>query len=566
MFRRALLVFTDNELRTKILKIFGLLIFVRFLAYIPIPTLGINDISDIISSDAVFGLLDTISGGAYNSLAFVMLGVAPYITASIVMQLLGVIIPKLNEIKREEGEAGRTKINRWTRYLTVPLAALQAWGIVRFLAVSGASQEKLLPDIFYQSEVTGETIWAWLVVIVSMVAGSLIMMWIGEIITEFKMGNGISLMILAGIVAGLPVAIIEFWEIAWPNLVEMFSALVAGTGSWVVWQDVLWQNPEWAPARSLFIISFTFIITLILVVFVGEAMRRLPVIYSRRGHSEGSSRTLGRVQAELPVKVNMAGVIPIIFAISFILFPSVIATFFSTSTLPQIEETATRVQTFLSSNPLPSIPPDNLPDSFLGVYLTDNTASLEAAQNFDTTEGQEMFGFTISNLKGECNENTQNSFFGGTFLNFDLPCGRVDFLPTFAIHWPGFLAYNLFYFLLIVFFTFFYSTNVAFKTEEVAEDLQKGGAYIPGVRPGEQTKAYLDYVSLRLNVAGSIFLAIIAIMPILLGSNLQIGNNTISSVVGGTTLLILVSVTIEAMSQIMAQATSIDYDRFAKKN
>lgn len=566
MFRRALLVFTDPELRTKILKIFGLLVVIRLLAYIPIPTLGVNDISNILGSDAVFGLLNTISGGAYNSLAFVMLGVAPYITASIVMQLLGVIIPKLNEIKREEGEAGRTKINRWTRYLTVPLAALQAWGIIRFLAVSGASTgEQLLPNVFYRSEVTGDTIWAWFVVIASMVAGSLIMMWIGEIITEFKMGNGISLIILAGIVASLPRAVVDFWNAAWPNFVEMFNELSAGFGSWSVWQQVLWENPEWATARSLFLILFAFIVTLVLVVFVGEAMRRLPVVYSRRGHSEGSSRTLGRVQADLPIKVNMAGVIPIIFAISFILFPSVIATFFSTATLPQIEEAATSVQTFLSSNPVQAFPPENLPDNVLGVYHTDSAEALIAAQTYDTTEGQELFGFTISNLHGQCNENTQNSFFGGTFLNFQLPCGGLEFLPSFAIHWPGFLAYNFFYFLLIIFFTFFYSTNVAFKTEEVAEDLQKGGAYIPGVRPGEQTQAYLSYVSTRLNVAGSIFLAVIAIMPILLGANLQFGGNAISSVVGGTTLLILVSVTIEALSQIMAQATSIDYDRFTKK-
>ncbi len=187
MFRRALLVFTDPDLRSKILKILGLLIVIRFLAYIPIPTLGISDISQILGSDAVFSLLNTISGGAYNSLSFIMLGVSPYITASIVMQLLAVIIPKLNEIRREEGELGRTKINRWTRYLIVPLAALQAWGIIRYLVTAGnANGNRILPEIFYQTSITTETLWAWFVVIVSMVAGSLIMTWIGEIITEYK--------------------------------------------------------------------------------------------------------------------------------------------------------------------------------------------------------------------------------------------------------------------------------------------------------------------------------------------------------------------------------------------
>ncbi len=567
MFRRFLLVFTDSELRTKIFKIVALLIVIRFLSYIPIPTLGISDISSILGSDAVFSLLNTISGGAYNGLSFIMLGVAPYITASIVMQLLGVIIPKLNEIRREEGEAGRTKINRWTRYLMVPLAALQAWGIMRFLAISGdTGQGRILPDIFYQSEVTSETIWAWFVVIASMVAGSLIMTWIGEIITEYKMGNGISLIILAGIVASLPKQFLEFWKFVWPNLVSMFDSLSTSVFSRETWKQILWQSPEWATSRSFFIILFSFLLTLVLVIFVGEAVRKIPVVHSRRGHSEGNSRTLNQVKANLPVKVNMAGVIPIIFAISFILFPSVIATFFSTSTLPQIEQTALRVQTFLSSNQIPAFPPENLPSNFLGFYKTDNADSLIAAQNFDTTEGQELFGFTISNLKDQCSEDTKNSFFQGTFLNFSLPCANISFLPTFAIYWKGVLAYNFFYFVLIIFFTYFYTANVAFKTEEISEDLQKGGIYIPGYRPGEQTQAYLKYISNRLNVVGSVFLAVIAILPIIIGNNLQIGANPISAIVGGTTLLILVSVTIESLSQIMAQATSIDYDRFTKKS
>lgn len=566
MFRRALLVFTDVELRTKILKILGLLIIIRLLAYIPIPLLGVNDISGLLGGDAVFGLLNVISGGAYQSLAFVMLGVAPYITASIVFQLLGVIIPKLNEIRREEGESGRAKINRWTRYLTVPLAALQAWGILRFLAVAGnTGQGRLLPDVFYQSDLNNETLWAWFVVIVSMVAGSLIMIWLGEIITEYKMGNGISLIILAGIVSQLPSGVVDFWNNSWPSMVEMFNTLSNNISNLEIWKQVLWQNPAWASARSFFIIIFTFITTLTLVIYIGEAMRRLPIIYSRRGQSEGTSRTLGRVQADLPVKVNMAGVIPIIFAISFILFPSVVATFFSTSTIPQIEQAATSVQAFLSSNPNQVLEPENIAPNFLGFYHTDNVDSFLATKAFDTTQGQELFGFSINNLKESCNDNTKNFFFGGTFLNFELPCGGVEFLPKFALYWPGILAYNFFYFFLIIFFTYFYSTNVAFKTEEISEDLQKMGAYIPGVRPGEQTKNYLSYISTRLNVVGSLFLAGIAVLPILLGNNLQMSGGVISGVVGGTTLLILVSVTIESLTQIMAQATSIDYDRFTKR-
>jgi len=566
MFRRALLVFTDPELRSKILKILGLLIVIRFLAYIPIPTLGISDISQILGSDAVFSLLNTISGGAYNSLSFIMLGVSPYITASIVMQLLAVIIPKLNEIRREEGELGRTKINRWTRYLVVPLAALQAWGIIRYLVTTGsASGERILPEIFYQTNITTETLWAWFVVIVSMVAGSLIMTWIGEIITEYRMGNGISLIILAGIVVTLPKQFLDFWKVVWPNLVSAWQVLSTNLTNVDTWKEVLWANPEWASTRSFLLIIIAFLFTLILVIFVGEAVRKIPVVYSRRGYNEGASRTLSRVKSELPVKVNMAGVIPIIFAISFILFPSVIATFFSTSTLPQIQETAIKVQTFLSTNPNFAAIPENLPNNFLGFYKVNTAEALTAAKNYDPTEGQELFGFTISNLKEQCTDDTRNSFFDGTFLHFTLGCGQIDWLPTVAIHWKGVLAYNFFYFVLIIFFTYFYTANVAFKVEEIAEDLQKSGIYIPGIKPGEETQTYLQKVSNRLNVVGSLFLAIIAVLPIFLNNNLQIGGNIINSIIGGTTLLILVSVTIESVSQIMAQATSVDYDRFTRK-
>jgi len=567
MFRRALLVFTDPDLRSKILKILGLLVVIRFLAYIPIPTLGISDISQILGSDAVFSLLNTISGGAYNSLSFIMLGVSPYITASIVMQLLAVIIPKLNEIRREEGELGRTKINRWTRYLIVPLAALQAWGIIRYLVTAGnANGNRILPEIFYQTSITTETLWAWFVVIVSMVAGSLIMTWIGEIITEYKMGNGISLIILAGIVVTLPKQFLDFWKIVWPNLVSAWQVLSANLTDIDTWKGVLWTNPEWVSTRSFLLIIVTFLFTLMLVIFVGEAVRKIPVVYSRRGYNENSSRTLSRVKSELPVKVNMAGVIPIIFAISFILFPSVIATFFSTSTLPQIQETALKVQTFLSTNPKISTPPENLPNNFLGFYKVNTAEALVTIQDYDPTEGQELFGFTLANLKAECIDETKNSFFDGTFLHFTLGCGQIDWLPTFAIHWKGVLAYNFFYFALIIFFTYFYTANVAFKVEEIAEDLQKSGIYIPGYKPGEETQTYLQQVSNRLNVVGSLFLAVIAVLPIFLNNNLQIGGNIINSIIGGTTLLILVSVTIESLSQIMAQATSIDYDRFTRKS
>jgi preprotein translocase SecY subunit len=563
MFRRILLVFTDPELRTKLVKIILLLITVRLLAHVPIPVLRTQDISPLIESDAVFGLLNTIAGGAYGRLSFVMLGVGPYITASIVMQLLGVLVPRIREIQKEEGQQGQQKINRWTRILTVPLAALQAWGILQFLAsgtATGANQIEL-PPILKETSVTWETFGFWLAVIISMTAGSIIMMWIGEIITEFKMGNGISLIILAGIVVRLPNQVIKFWQYVAPNLQDLLEKFsFSKLGNWEVWKAFLWANETWAPSRSFFLFIGVFVISLLLVVFMNDAVRKIVVIYSRRGHSEGGSRTLSNVKADLPIKVNVAGVIPIIFAVSFILFPTIVSRFFLTSNVESLRNGAQQVQDYLSTSPRENVAvPTNLPNNFLGFFGSSNAEDIKAAQNFDPTTGQELFGFTVST-----NPEVKNVFFDGTFLRFELPSGNLGFVPNYSTYWQGILSYNLFYFLLIIFFTYFYTSTIAFKTDDVAENLQKSGAYIPGFKPGLETQEYLSYVANRLNVAGSIFLALIALIPILIGSGLNFGDGTVSSVVGGTTLLILVSVTVETLKQIEAQATSIDYERFTK--
>jgi preprotein translocase subunit SecY len=585
MFRRILLVFTDQELRSKLIKIVLLLIAARFLAHIPIPVLRTQDISPIIDSDAALGLLNTISGGAYGQLSFVMLGVGPYITASIVIQLLGVIVPKIQEIQKEEGDAGQQKINRWTRFLAVPLAALQAWGILQFLSSSNANggQQIDLPDVLKGTEITAQSFAYWFAVIAAMTAGSIIMMWIGEIITEYKMGNGVSLMILSGIIVRLPNQLVKYWEYVFPNIRDLFSKFsFSKAGNWEVWKAFLWDNPSWTATRSFFILLGSFVAVLLLVVFVNDAVRKLVVIYSRRGHTEGKSRTLNAIKADLPIKVNIAGVLPIIFAVSFILFPTILSRFFFTSNLTQLRNTAQQVESYLSTNNKDTFDtPENLPNQFLGVYNTKDTAEIKAAESFDPTKGQELFGFTLSTLKVDYNyklpenptaedqkkedaKKLKSVLFDGTFLRFEVPSGNLGFLPEFAIRWNGLLAYTLFYFLLIVFFTYFYTSTVAFKTDDVAENLQRSGAYVPGFRPGLETQEYLSYVSNRLNVAGSIFLAIIAIIPFLFSSSVTFGDGTLNGIVGGTTLLILVSVTIEVLRAIEAQATSIDYERFTK--
>jgi preprotein translocase subunit SecY len=575
MFRRLLLVFTDKELRNKLLSVIGLLIIARLLAHVPIPVLRSQDISPLIESDAVFSLLNTISGGAYGKLSFVMLGVGPFITATIVMQLLGVIVPKINEIQKEEGEQGRNKINRWTRIITVPLAAINAWGILQFLSSgqAGGVNISLPPELTSTS--IAETFPYWTLVILSMVAGSIIMMWIGEIMTEIKMGNGISLLILSGIVVRLPSQIGKFFTDALPNIQALFGKVINNPSnliSWEAWKQFLWESPDWAFSRIFFLYLTIFLLTLIFVVYINDAVRKLIVIYSRRGHTEGKSRTLSSITADLPVKVNMAGVLPIIFAVSFILFPSIVSRFFLTSNTSFLRETAKNIESYLSAQDQQNYTFanfDKLPrQNYLGFAFTQSKEEVEALKSYNPTIGQELFGFTLSTQS-----DVENSFFEGTPLN-DIKIPWTDnyllrfngtnfgFLPQFSVRWNGVLAYTFYYFLLIIFFTYFYTSVIAFKTDEVAENLQKSGAYIPGYRPGLETQEYLSYVSNRLNVAGSVFLAVIAVMPFIFNRYLQIGDGTLTGIVGGTTLLILVSVTIETLKQIEAQATIVDYDRF----
>lgn len=571
MFRRILLVFTDPDLRKKLFQIILLLIAARLLAHIPIPILQARDISNVIDSDAVFSLLNTISGGGYGRLSFVMLGVGPYITASIVMQLLAVIIPQLHEIQKEEGQLGQQKINRWTRFLTVPLAALNAWGILQFLSNGSLNQggaQVDLPEQLRSGRLDLQSFGYWLAVITAMTAGTIIIMWIGEIITEFKMGNGVSLLILSGIVVNLPNQLYKYSQVVWPN-VQLFgtklgqiissgnlSSLVDGDN----WREVFWNGSEWAPLRNSLEFFGVMIVTLLVVVFMNDAVRRIVIIHARRGHSEGSSRTLGSVKADLPLKVNIAGVLPIIFAVSFILFPSIISRFFVTSSYEPVRNGAQAVADYLSTEQNQgAISPTNLPSNFLGVYWSGSKDQIDAVKGFDSTKGQELLGFTVSTIPDE-----KNSFFEGTPLAFQFPSANISNIPNFAVRFNGILAYNLFYFILIIFFTYFYTSTIAFKTDDVAENLQKTGAYIPGHKPGKQTQEYLDYVSNRLTLVGSIFLAIIALVPIYFTRNLNFGDGTLNSIVGGTTLLILVSVTIETMKQIEAQATAVDYERFTK--
>lgn len=411
------------DLRGRILFVLAMLMVFRAAAAVPLPGIDAEGLRNLFANNQFLGLLNIFSGGGLENFSIIAMGVAPYITASIIMQLMAMIVPSLEKLSKE-GEQGRQKINQYTRYLTVPLSILQAYGLITLLRNAPGGIMGTLEPMNYVAMITILT------------AGTVFLMWIGELISEKKIGNGISLLIFAGIVSALPRLV--------QSLQVMDSTQVANL--------------------ALFVIIA--LLTIVLVVVMTEAQRNVPVSYARQMRG---TRLMGGVDTYLPLRVNQGGVIPIIFAISMILFPPTVAQFF------------VRAKTD---------------------WLAD------AAQ------------WTIS-------------FFNNTTV------------------------YGIFYFLLVVGFTYFYSA-VVFKPDQIAENLQKQGGFIPGIRPGKSTADYLQSIVNRVNLPGSLFLALIAVLPIAMQ---QItGMSTL--VVGGTSLLIVVSVVLEIMKQIEAQLTMRDYEEF----
>jgi preprotein translocase subunit SecY len=351
------------------------------------------------------------------------MGVGPYITASIIIQLLVMIIPWLETLQKE-GEYGRQKINQYTRYLTVPLAVLQSYGLIMLLK---QSPQPILGEL---------TIWNLVLMIVTLTAGTLFLMWIGELISEKKIGNGISILIFAGIVASLP------------SMLRTFEVIDAS---------------QFINLALLVVVS---ILMIILVVVITEGQRNIPVSYAR--HVRGMSMP-GGIDTHLPIRVNQAGVIPIIFAISIILFPPTVAQFFVGAKTPAVADAARMVITFFNDN-----------------------------------------------------------------------------------FWYGIL-----YFLLVIGFTYFY-TAVIFKPDQIAENLQKQGGFIPGIRPGKPTAEYLQNTVRKIILPGALFLGLIAVLPLVM----QQVTGLAALAIGGTSLLIVVSVVIEVMKQIEAQLTMRDYEEF----
>ncbi|MFZ2970435.1 MAG: preprotein translocase subunit SecY [Minisyncoccia bacterium] len=420
MLKKVVRIFKDKELRSKIIYVAVMLVIFRILSHIPIPIVDYVKLNEFFKGNQLFGFLSLFTGGGMSNFSLVMLGVGPYITASIIMQLLTMIFPNIKEIYQESGEEGRQKFNQYTRYATVPLAALQGFGMITLLKSQGIVVSL---DSFSMA-----------VAVSIIVAGTVLLMWIGELISEKKIGNGISLIIFAGIVSGIP------------TVAQQTVSTIEGKTLEVV---------------TMLLLS---LIVVVGVVIITEAQRNIPVSYARRIRG---SKTYGGVSTFLPLRVNSAGMIPIIFAMSLILFPGIIAS-------------------FLVANPNASIANG-------AIFVRD------------------LF---------------QNQTF-----------------------------YGALYFILVFLFTFFY-TSIVFDPKNVAENLQKHGGFVPGIRPGNSTAEYLGKVLSRITFVGATFLGLIAVLPFIA----QAMTNVTTMAIGGASVLIVVGVVLDSIRQIDSQLTMREYD------
>ena len=414
------LVFKDRGLRNRLFFLLGMLVIFRILATIPIPGIDIAKLDQFFSNNQLLGLLNIFSGGGLSNLSILLLGVGPSIPGSIIMQLSTVLSPKLKQLYMEEGEAGRKRFGQYSRILTVPLAFIQGFSFLVLLERQGILTHLGVMDFAIN--------------LLVIVGGSILLMWLGELITEFGIGNGVSIIIFAGIVAGLPQSL--------TNLVYNF-------------------NPAQIPLYIAFVlISFVIIAA---VVTVTEAERPIPVTYAKRVRG---SKVYGGISTYLPLRVNQAGVIPIIFALSILLFPQMIF-----NLLTQV------------GNPL------------------------------------------VNKI--------------GTVVSSGL-----------ANQW----VYGLLYFLLVFMFTYFY-TAVTFDPDSISNNLQKNGAFIPGVRPGPSTSTHISKILVRITFVGALFLAFIAILPLIMQG--ISGIQTLA--LGGTALLIVVSVVLDLIRKVDAQVSMREY-------
>lgn len=422
-------IWTSKDIRSRILYSLALLVVFRIIAHIPLPGIDRSQLQIFFSSNQLLGLLNVFSGGALSNLSIGFMAVGPYITASIIMQLLGYVIPSLEALQKE-GQQGQQTINQYTRLLTVPLGIIQSYGLIILLQRQGALNQIPMQQLALTLLIT--------------TAATILIMWLGELISEQGIGNGISLIITAGIIGGIPTQITNTY------------AIVAGGG--II-----------DPTKLFGIIIFAIIslLTIAFIVFINDSVRRIPVSYARRIIGR---RSFGGVDTYLPLKINTAGVIPIIFALSIIVFPGLIARY--------LEQAKSLVLVHIAS-------------------------AVSRALN------------------------------------------------------PSGLIYGILYFILVVIFTYFY-TAIVFKPSDIAENLQKQGGFIPGIRPGSETVSFLSRAMNRITLPGALFLGIIAILPFIIQAIAKI--NTL--IIGGTSILIIVSVIMETIAQIKAHLATKSYEQY----
>lgn len=460
--------FKSRDMQKRLLILLLLIVAYRFLAHVPIPLAEPAELKQLLDSvftnQQLLGFLNLLSGGALASLSIMLVGLTPYINASIIMQLLTKAIPKLEELNKE-GEVGRKKIQQWTRYLTLPLAVLQSIGFI-FILRQTTIASNLGIDI-----TANTTPLQWVIMIVSMTAGAMLLMWVGELMTEQGLGNGISLLIFAGIISQLPSTLTLLWQ-----------SLTSTDASFNVFN---WFT---LPVNGLMlgIVSALVILTLLgiyALVKLNEAQRIIKVNYAKRIQG---NRSYGGVQGILPIKLITAGVIPVIFAVAFLALPSFVGQLMTTSANPDMVQWGQKLLVW---------------------FQTPSAESLAQA-----------------NIEA--------------------------------------FIYPAAYFFLVVLFTYFY-TNIAFSTKDAAENLQKQGGFIADVRPGKQTEKHLSKIVNRLLLFGSFALGLIAITPFVSEFilayyfNLNTGQQL---ALGGTGLLIVVSVTLETLRLVNSRALMVLYD------
>jgi preprotein translocase subunit SecY len=432
MLQAAVNALKIPDLRAKILFTLGILLLFRFVATIPVPGVDREILAQLLQDNQLLGMLNLFSGSTLTNFSVVAMGVYPYITASIIMQLMTPIVPRLSELSRE-GNQGRQQINKYTNYLTVPLAFLQSLGQAAIMSQAGVLSDFGLFN--------ADTALRSLAILITLTAGTMFLVWLGQLITEGGIGNGISIIIFGGIVSGLPGAVgtLAGGDSIQQNLIGTVAFLAIG------------------------------LITIIGIVMLNEGQRRIPVQHAKRVRR---GRVYGGGSTYVPLKVNSAGMIPLIFAVSIMVFPGMVAEFLQTSNRDWVVDIAGSMSTV-----------------------------------------------------------------------FD----------------PQNIIYQIVYFLMVVGFTYFY-TMVLFQQQHIADNLQRQGAFIPGVRPGRNTDAYLTRVLMRITLVGALALGTVAVLPFIVA---EITGVT-ALFLGGTSLLIVVGVAVDTMRQLEAQLMMRNYEGFIR--